>query len=157
MQNSAKWRFRRFLVATFSCVIPMKLMAPIFHIEFDALQLLLKRFCKIPPNGYFGYFWWLLLVASFKWNLWYQFFTQNLMLYNFYIRFFSKFRQVAILAILAIFGGYFWLRYSNEACGTNFPHRIWFSTSFTNEVFRNSANWRFWLFWWLLLVEFTKY
>ena len=31
----------------------------------------------------FGDFWWLLLVISSEWSLWYQFFTQNLTLYNF--------------------------------------------------------------------------
>ena len=109
MQKYAKWRFWlfwRFLVATFGCIIWMKLVAPIFHTEFDALQLLLKRFCKIPPSGYFGYFWWLLLAALFEWSLWHQFSTQNFMLYNFYLCVFSKFRQVAVLATFwAIFGG----------------------------------------------------
>ena len=59
MQNYAKWRFWlfwRFLVATFGCVIRMKLVAPIFHTEFDALQVLQMRFFEIPPTGDFGYF-----------------------------------------------------------------------------------------------------
>ena len=46
MQDYAKWRFWlfwRFLVATFGCVIRMKLVAPIFHTEFDALQFLPKK------------------------------------------------------------------------------------------------------------------
>ena len=46
----------------------------------------------------------LLWTASFKWSLWYQFSTQNLMLYKFHIIGLAKFRH---LAILAIFGGYF--------------------------------------------------
>ena len=82
-QNSATWRFWRFLVATFSNVIQIKLMIPIFHTEFDPLQVLFLSICKIPPTGDFGDFWWLLLVTSSKLNLWYQFFTQNLTLYMF--------------------------------------------------------------------------
>ena len=38
---------------------------------------------------------------SFEWSLWYQFSTQNLMLYKFHLRGLAKFRH------LAIFGGYF--------------------------------------------------
>ena len=34
----------------------MKLVIPLFQSEFDALQLLLLRFGKIPPIGDFGYF-----------------------------------------------------------------------------------------------------
>ena len=39
-------------------------------------------------------------------SLWYQFSTQNLMPNNFWLRVLAKFRH---RAILAIFGGYFWL------------------------------------------------
>jgi len=41
---------------------------------------------------------------SFEWCLWYQFSTQNLMLFKLYRRGYAKFRH---LAILVIFGGYF--------------------------------------------------
>ena len=42
----------------------MKLVIPIFHSEFDALDLLFRKFYKIPPSGDFGDFWWLLLVTE---------------------------------------------------------------------------------------------
>ena len=42
----------------------MKLMIPISHTEFDALQVLPKGFYKIPPSGDFGGFSWLLFVAT---------------------------------------------------------------------------------------------
>ena len=42
------------------CVIRMKLVIPIFHTEFDALQLSTRRFGEIPPSGDFGGFLWLL-------------------------------------------------------------------------------------------------
>ena len=45
----------------------MKLMIPISHTEFDALQVLPKGFYKIPPSGDFGGFLWLLLVAISRW------------------------------------------------------------------------------------------
>ena len=44
----------------------MKLVIPFFQSEFDALQLLVKRFGKIPPSGDFGDFWWLLWLLSQK-------------------------------------------------------------------------------------------
>ena len=67
MQDYAKWRFWlfwRFLVATFGYVIRMKLVAPIFHTEFDSLQVSQMRFFEIPPSGDFGYF-----CGYFCWNL----------------------------------------------------------------------------------------
>ena len=42
----------------------MKLVIPLFQSEFDALQLLVTRFGKIPPIGIFGYFWWLLWLKN---------------------------------------------------------------------------------------------
>ena len=42
----------------------MKLVIPLFQSEFDALQLLVTRFGKIPPIGGFGYFWWLLWLKN---------------------------------------------------------------------------------------------
>ena len=42
---------------------------------------------------------------------------------------------------------FFGLGNSNEACDTNFPHRIWPSTSFIPPT-----GWLFGYFWWLLLV-----
>ena len=42
----------------------MKLVIPLFHAEFDALQVLSKRFGEIPPFGVFGDFWWLLWLFS---------------------------------------------------------------------------------------------
>ena len=109
-RNSATWRFWwfwRFLVATFSNIIQIKLVIPIFHTKFDPLQVLFLSICKIPPTGDFGDIWWLLLmllVMSSELSLWYQFFTQNLTLCKFYFWVFAKFRQ---LAILAINGGYY--------------------------------------------------
>ena len=47
------------------CVIAMNLAIPVFHSEFDALQLSFPWFGEIPPFGDFGDFWWLLLVATF--------------------------------------------------------------------------------------------
>ena len=44
---------------TMDCVIRMKLVIPIFHTEFDALQVLYNRFGEIPQYGDFGDFWWL--------------------------------------------------------------------------------------------------
>ena len=38
----------------------MRLVIPIFHTEFDALQLSLKERGEIPPHGDFGGFLWLL-------------------------------------------------------------------------------------------------
>ena len=35
-------------------------MIPIFHTEFDALQVSLEEKCEIPPDGDFGGFLWLL-------------------------------------------------------------------------------------------------
>ena len=54
-------------------VIRIKLVIPIFHTEFDPLQVLLVHFGEIPPTGDFGDFWWLLLTGSFEWSLWYHF------------------------------------------------------------------------------------
>ena len=51
---------------SFDWVIGMKLVIPFFHLEFDARQLLVKRFGEIPPTGYFGGFLWLLFVATSK-------------------------------------------------------------------------------------------
>ena len=45
----------------------MKLVIPIFHTEFDALQILCNRFGEIPPTGDFGDFWWLLWLFSPDW------------------------------------------------------------------------------------------
>ena len=59
----------------------MELVIPIFHTKFDPLQVSVMHFDYIPPIGDFGDFWWLLLVTSPEWSLWYQFFTQNLTLY----------------------------------------------------------------------------
>ena len=42
----------------------MKLVIPIFHTEFDALQVLYNRFGEIPPYGDFGNFWWLFWLFS---------------------------------------------------------------------------------------------
>ena len=41
-------------------MIRIKLVMPIFHTEFDALQLSTMRFGEIPPFGDFGGFLWLL-------------------------------------------------------------------------------------------------
>ena len=51
----------------------MKLVIPIFHTEFDALQVSSTMFGEIPPTGDFGDFWWLLWLFSrqdvvFKFN-----------------------------------------------------------------------------------------
>ena len=51
--------------AILDCVIAMNLAIPVFHTEFDALQLSFPWFGEIPPFGDFGDFWWLLLVATF--------------------------------------------------------------------------------------------
>ena len=48
-------------------MIRIKLVIPIFHTEFDALQLSTRRFGEIPPSGDFGGFLWLLLVAISRW------------------------------------------------------------------------------------------
>ena len=47
--------------------IRIKLVIPIFHKEFDALQLSTNRFGEIPPSGDFGGFLWLLFVAISRW------------------------------------------------------------------------------------------
>ena len=47
-------------------VSQFKLMIPVFHTEFDALQLSFPWFGKIPPCGDFGDFWWLLWLLSPK-------------------------------------------------------------------------------------------
>ena len=44
----------------------MRLVIPIFHTEFDALQVLFHWRVKIPPHGDFGDFWWLLWLFSPK-------------------------------------------------------------------------------------------
>ena len=41
-------------------------MIPVFHTEFDALQLSLQNFPEIPPYGDFGDFWWLLWLFSVR-------------------------------------------------------------------------------------------
>ena len=51
----------------------MKLVIPIFHTEFDALQVSYTMFGEIPPYGDFGDFLWLLWLLSrpslvFKFN-----------------------------------------------------------------------------------------
>ena len=51
---------------TLKCVIRMTLVRPIFHTEFDALQVSYKRFGEIPPYGDFGDFWWLFWLLSPK-------------------------------------------------------------------------------------------
>ena len=48
-------------------MIQMKRVIPIFHTEFDALQLSTNRFGEIPPSGDFGGFLWLLFVAISRW------------------------------------------------------------------------------------------
>ena len=55
------------------CVIQLKLVIPIFHTEFDALQVSYTMFGEIPPYGEFGDFLWLLWLLSrpslvFKFN-----------------------------------------------------------------------------------------
>ena len=47
-------------------MIRIKLVIPIFHTEFDALQFSANRFGEIPPSGDFGDFLWLLFVATSK-------------------------------------------------------------------------------------------
>ena len=42
----------------------MKLAIPVFHTEFDPLQLSFTQNGKIPPNGDFGDFWWLFWLFS---------------------------------------------------------------------------------------------
>ena len=42
----------------------MKRVIPIFHTEFDALQLSTNRFGEIPPSGDFGDFKWLFWLLS---------------------------------------------------------------------------------------------
>ena len=49
---------------------------------------------------------------------------------------------------------YFGLRGSNEACNTIFPLRKWCLTTFGEEVWRNSAKWRFWRFFGATLATF---
>ena len=49
---------------------------------------------------------------------------------------------------------YFGLVSSNEACDTNFPHRIWCLTTFGEEVWQNSAIGRFWRFFVAILAIF---
>ena len=51
---------------TLDCVIQMKLVIPIFHTEFDALRVSIKRFGQIPP---YGDFWWLLWLFSPEWQV----------------------------------------------------------------------------------------
>ena len=70
---------------------------------------------------------------------------------NFWLKGLAKFRQ---MAILAIFGGYFWRGHSNEACDTIFSLKIWPPATFVNALWLNSFNWRFGDFWWLLLAWF---
>ena len=41
----------------------MKLVIPIFHSEFDALQVSSKMIGEIPTYGDFGNFWWLLWLS----------------------------------------------------------------------------------------------
>ena len=41
---------------SFDWVIGMKLVIPFFRLEFDARQLLVKRFGEIPPRGDCGDF-----------------------------------------------------------------------------------------------------
>ena len=43
------------------------------------------------------------------------------------------------------------------SCDTIFLIRIWCSTTFCFEIWRNSAKWRFWLFWWLLLAAWFEW
>ena len=45
--------------------------------------------------------------ASFKWSLWYQLSTQNLMFYKLHLICFATFRHLAILAIFGCYFGYF--------------------------------------------------
>ena len=45
-------------------VIGMERVIPIFHTEFDALQVSSKRLGEIPPFGDFGDFWWLLWLLT---------------------------------------------------------------------------------------------
>ena len=57
--------FWRFLVATFSNFIQMKLVIPIFHTKFDPLQVLFLSICKIAPTGGdFGNFWAILAILA---------------------------------------------------------------------------------------------
>ena len=49
---------------SFDWVIGMKLVIPFFRLEFDARQLLVKRFGEIPPSGDFGDFLWLFWLFS---------------------------------------------------------------------------------------------
>ena len=42
----------------------MKLVIPIFHTEFDALQVSTKVIGENPPSGDFGDFWWLFWLLS---------------------------------------------------------------------------------------------
>ena len=51
---------------SFDWVIGMKLVIPFFRLEFDARQLLVKRFGEISTFGDFGGFLWLLFVATSK-------------------------------------------------------------------------------------------
>ena len=53
---------------TLKCVIRMTLVRPIFHTEFEALQVSSKRFGEIQPYGYgdIGDFCWLLCLFSPK-------------------------------------------------------------------------------------------
>ena len=44
---------------TLVLVNQMKLMIPVFHVEFDPLQLSFTGLLKISPCGDFGGFWWL--------------------------------------------------------------------------------------------------
>ena len=43
-----------------------RLVIPVFHTEFDALQLSFRNFPEIPPYGGFGDFLWLLWLFSPK-------------------------------------------------------------------------------------------
>ena len=44
----------------------MKLMIPVFHVEFDPLQLSFPGLGEIPPCGDLGDFWWLFRQFSQK-------------------------------------------------------------------------------------------
>ena len=133
----------------------MKLVAPIFHTEFDALQVLLKinyeKFRNVAILAILANFFWLFLVKWFKWSLWHQFFSQNLMLYKFVWIGLAKFRQVAILAIfVATFDGVIQMKLVIPIFHTKFDAlqlllRRFFEIPHSGD------------FWWLLLVELTKY
>ena len=65
------WSSRFWMGPTLALVNQMKLAIPVFHVEFDPLQLSFTGLSKIPPFGDCGDFWWLL------WRLFWRLFKKD--------------------------------------------------------------------------------